>query len=202
MNNFKLYGRLHEYMATSNNNSLMPLQEIIIEINTKLAKESEFNPADFIINHQFNFSTARVSRICHLDENLERYWENLTTEEQLKCQKAPLELYSAYLASQNNDFNINLYYLKNYDFTEEEILRFQDEISLPMLEALEENEKLVKTNLEYLKETGITNIKKVFTQYYEIFLMDNSNFIQIFNKYDREDLIEKLEKNVAILEYL
>ena len=44
--------------------------------------------------------------------------------------------------------------------------------------------------------------KEIFTNYYELFLLDHSNFVNIFNKYDREDLIEKLAKNVAIIEYL
>ena len=30
----------------------------------------------------------------------------------------------------------------------------------------------------------------------------NNSFDEIFSKYDREDLVAKLEKNVAIMEYL
>ena len=32
--------------------------------------------------------------------------------------------------------------------------------------------------------------------------MDNSNFIAIFSKYEKEDLIEKLKKNINIVEFL
>jgi len=32
--------------------------------------------------------------------------------------------------------------------------------------------------------------------------MDNSLFEEVFNKYDREDLVEKITQNVAIIEYL
>ena len=32
--------------------------------------------------------------------------------------------------------------------------------------------------------------------------MDNSAFIEVFNKYDQDDLIDKLKKNIAIVEYL
>ena len=32
--------------------------------------------------------------------------------------------------------------------------------------------------------------------------MENKDFDEIFSKYDREDLVAKLEKNVAIMEYL
>ena len=35
-----------------------------------------------------------------------------------------------------------------------------------------------------------------------MFLMDNSNFVEIFNKYDQKDLVSKLAKNVQIMEYL
>ena len=32
--------------------------------------------------------------------------------------------------------------------------------------------------------------------------MDNSAFTEIFNKYDQTDLVDKLQKNIAIVEYL
>ena len=32
--------------------------------------------------------------------------------------------------------------------------------------------------------------------------MDNSAFTEIFNKYDQSDLIDKLRKNITIVEYL
>jgi hypothetical protein len=35
-----------------------------------------------------------------------------------------------------------------------------------------------------------------------MFLLDEKSFDEIFNKYDKEDLIIKLEKNIAIMEYL
>ena len=35
-----------------------------------------------------------------------------------------------------------------------------------------------------------------------MFLMEPSAFDDIFSKYDKEDLIIKLEKNIAILEHL
>ena len=67
---------------------------------------------------------------------------------------------------------------------------------------LEINQNLVKENIEYLKSIGIKNYQDVFKKYYPMFLMDNSNFQEIFNKYDPDDLIEKINKNVAIIEYL
>ena len=35
-----------------------------------------------------------------------------------------------------------------------------------------------------------------------MFLMDPKLFSEIFNKYDKEDLIEKLNKNLTIIEHL
>ena len=33
-------------------------------------------------------------------------------------------------------------------------------------------------------------------------LIDDSNFREIFEKYDRDDLIDKIAKNIHIVEYL
>lgn len=93
-------------------------------------------------------------------------------------------------------------YLEKFHFSKEEILKFCDETAPAMVQLLEESKKLVQANLTYLVDLGTKNYKEIFSRYYELFLMDNSNFIGIFNKYEREDLIEKLEKNVAIIEYL
>ncbi len=93
-------------------------------------------------------------------------------------------------------------YLEKLGFTFEEIEQFIENTSSSMIKLLEENKKLVTTNLNFLKELGAKNYKDVFKKYYELLLLDNSNFVEIFNKYDREDLIEKLDKNIAILEYL
>ena len=67
---------------------------------------------------------------------------------------------------------------------------------------LENNANVVNANINYLKELGIENYKDVFKTYYPIFLMDPSNFQAIFNKYDIADLIDKIKKNITIIEYL
>ena len=59
---------------------------------------------------------------------------------------------------------------------------------------MEEQKKLVTENISYLKDLGVTNYQDIFLKFYEMFLMDNSNFIAIFSKYEKEDLIEKLKK--------
>ncbi len=85
------------------------------------------------------------------------------------------------------------------NFIEEDITSIiSDELRVD----LENNANVVKANIDYLKDLGIENYKEVFKTYYPIFLMDPSNFQEIFNKYDIADLIDKIKKNVAIIEYL
>ena len=93
-------------------------------------------------------------------------------------------------------------FLENFGLKKEEIEEFENNTADVMLETLINNKKLVKSNLQYLKDLGVKNLYEIFSNYYELFLIDHSNFENIFNKYDREDLIEKLVKNVAIIEYL
>ena len=93
-------------------------------------------------------------------------------------------------------------FLEALGFSKEAITTFKDSVADVMLEILDGSKKLVKANLQYLIDVGIKNVHDIFFNYYELFLLDYSNFTGIFNKYDREDLIEKLEKNVAIVEYL
>lgn len=93
-------------------------------------------------------------------------------------------------------------FLEKYGFSKDEISNFVDTTSTVVVDALENTQKLVKSNADYLKDLGVRNFKEIFQNYYELFLLDHSNFVEIFNKYDRDDLVEKLAKNVAIIEYL
>ena len=93
-------------------------------------------------------------------------------------------------------------FLEKYSFSKDEISNFVDTTSTVVVDALENTQKLVKSNADYLKDLGVRNFKEIFQNYYELFLLDHSNFVEIFNKYDRDDLVEKLAKNVAIIEYL
>ena len=93
-------------------------------------------------------------------------------------------------------------FLESYGITKEKIKEFENNTADVMLETIMTNKKLVKTNIQYLVDLGVKNLYEIFSNYYELFLIDHSNFESIFNKYDREDLIEKLVKNVAIIEYL
>lgn len=93
-------------------------------------------------------------------------------------------------------------FLEKYEFNKEDIDLFVSNSPKKLVDAIKEHKKLVGSNIVYLKDLGVKNYKEIFLKFYDMFLMDNSNFIEVFSKYDREDLIDKLEKNISIVEYL
>lgn len=93
-------------------------------------------------------------------------------------------------------------YLDKLGFTKQEITEVENNTPEMMIAKLKEQQKLVTANILFLKELGVTNYKRVFINYYDMFLMDNSNFISIFNQYDRDDLIDKIQKDISVIEYL
>lgn len=93
-------------------------------------------------------------------------------------------------------------YLEKLGFTQEEIIEFAQNIPENLKKVLTKEEALVSANINFLHELGINNYKEIFIIYYDMFLMDSSKFQEVFNKYDQEDLIDKLNKNMTIIEYL
>lgn len=93
-------------------------------------------------------------------------------------------------------------FLEKYEFDKEQIADFLNNSPKKLIDAVKENKKLVCANIEYLKDLGVTNYQDIFLEYYDMFLLDHSNFTSIFSKYEPEDLIEKLNKNIKIVEYL
>jgi hypothetical protein len=93
-------------------------------------------------------------------------------------------------------------YLKNFGFEEDVINTMCENIPALAVEKLIENEETVTNNIKYLIDLGVTNYVDAFLKFYNMFLLDYETFDEIFSKYDREDLVAKLEKNVAIMEYL
>lgn len=93
-------------------------------------------------------------------------------------------------------------FLLKIGFSEEEIKQLNSEIPPLILEKLNLQSKLIMANLMYLKEYGIDNYKDIFFKFYEVFLLDYSEFKDIFEKYEKEDLINYLKNNVDILQYL
>ena len=93
-------------------------------------------------------------------------------------------------------------FLLDYGFTEDEIVAFSANIPPLLLEHILNSYKLVSKNIESLKDLGIDNVKDVFAKFHDMFLMDNSNFMNIFNGYERDDLVDKINNNVDIVEFL
>ena len=92
-------------------------------------------------------------------------------------------------------------FLNKY-FDNDTIMYLNDNVPKVILEELEKEQKLVSKNISFLKDLGASNIDNIFKNYYDMFLMDPELFSEIFNKYDKEDLIEKLKKNLTIIEHL
>ena len=93
-------------------------------------------------------------------------------------------------------------FLEKFVFEKNDIEALKENSTSAMLKEVEAHKKLVTKNLEYLSELGVTNLKEIFMEYHDMFLMDNSNFVEIFNKYEPASLVEKLAKDVRIMEYL
>ena len=93
-------------------------------------------------------------------------------------------------------------FLEKYDFNKEEIADFLNNSPKRLIDAIKNNKKLVCEYIDYLRELGVTNYQEIFLEYYDMFLIDHSNFVDIFAKYEADDLIEKLKKNIRIVEYL
>ncbi len=93
-------------------------------------------------------------------------------------------------------------YLSEVGFSEEIIRLIESNLPSKALLEINKKENVVLTNIKYLKDLGVTNYIEAFIKFYNMFLLDNNTFDEIFSKYDKDDLVAKLEKNVAIMEYL
>ncbi len=93
-------------------------------------------------------------------------------------------------------------FLLEYGFNEEEIENFSVNIPPMLMDKLSSSYLLVSKNILSIKEMGIQTYKSIFLKFYDMFLMDNSNFVNVFNKYDLSDLVEKIDANYEIVEFL
>ena len=93
-------------------------------------------------------------------------------------------------------------YLESLGFPSDKIEELASNLPDVMLNAFNDSSRLVTANIKYLNDLGVKNTQDIFFGFYELFLLDHSNFRAIFEKYEKDDLIEKLAKNVAIVEYL
>ncbi|MCR5788094.1 MAG: hypothetical protein K6G37_03315 [Bacilli bacterium] len=93
-------------------------------------------------------------------------------------------------------------YLEKIGFTSEEINIIKKRTNGVIYKLLSDQGRVVTANIKYLKSLGVNNYKEVFIKYPDLFLVDLSNFKETFDKYDREDLVQKLEANPDIIAYL
>ena len=93
-------------------------------------------------------------------------------------------------------------FLEEYGFNQDDIQEFVDGTPKRIMEVILKNLPLVKKNLGYVKDLGIDTYKEIFINYPDMFLMDASNFSEIFSKYNTEELITKLNSNFKMVEYL
>lgn len=92
-------------------------------------------------------------------------------------------------------------FLKEYGFEEVDINEFLENTPEKIKEAIKIHEKLVRVNIEYLKNLGVITYKEIFINYPDMFLMDASTFEKSFSQYETKELLEKLNANYKIVKY-
>jgi hypothetical protein len=98
--------------------------------------------------------------------------------------------------------NKDLSFLEDLGFDKAYMTEMTDIFPDTVKDIIVENKETVIDNVNYLKNLGISNYQDAFIRFYNMFLIEPSSFDDIFSKYDKEDLIAKLEKNIAIMEHL
>ena len=93
-------------------------------------------------------------------------------------------------------------FLEKYGFTKEDIDEFIDNTPKKMQEAIEQNSELVEVNLKYVKDLGTSVYKEIFINYPDMFLLDASVFERMFSQYETDELVESLNNNFKVAEYL
>ena len=192
------YNKTISLLEEALGSSLTDSQKLIVFLNNKVLSE-EFDIANFVVINRISPSMA-IPKLGSFGKIIEEFWEKLNPEDINEFQNNPEALVKALRKFEiNYTDSINLDFLNKYGFDSNDLF---ESIPYAMLNTLKKNKKEVCANLEYLIKLGVKNYNEIFKAYYELFLMDPSSFQNIFNKYDQEDLISKLEKNVGILEYL
>ena len=68
-------------------------------------------------------------------------------------------------------------FLEKYGFNKEDIANFLNNSPKKFIDAIKDNKKLVQNIIEYLKDLGVENYQRIFLEYYDMFLIDHSNFV-------------------------
>ncbi len=93
---------------------------------------------------------------------------------------------------------MSLTYLYDFGLDSRDLDSLKENVDERTFSELTLFEGLVKENLQFMKDFGLNNYIQVVVKYPEIFLRDAESFRNIFSKFDRDDLLQKVEKNVAV----
>ncbi len=89
-------------------------------------------------------------------------------------------------------------YLYDYGLDSRDIDIIKDNVDNKVFSELSLFVGIVSENVKYMKDFGVSNFSQVVIKYPEIFLRDSESFKNVFSKFDRDDLIAKVEKNPAV----
>ena len=93
-------------------------------------------------------------------------------------------------------------FFEKFGFLEDEQKEYEDITPEKKKKMISKHNKLVETNLQFLKDLEINTYKEIFINYPDMFLMDASNFEKYFNRYEKEALQEKLNTNYKVVKFL
>lgn len=93
---------------------------------------------------------------------------------------------------------MGLEYLYNYGIDANDLDEIKEKTSESEYSELSLFEGIVKENIEYMRDFGVTNYSQVIVKFPSIFLRDSESFKNVFSKFDKDDLIAKVEKNAAV----
>lgn len=93
-------------------------------------------------------------------------------------------------------------FFEKFGFLEDEQKEYEDITPEEIKKMVSKHNKLVETNLQFLKDLEINTYKEIFINYPDMFLMDASNFEKYFNRYEKEALQEKLNTNYKVVKFL
>ncbi|MDE6285247.1 MAG: hypothetical protein K2M17_05825 [Bacilli bacterium] len=93
-------------------------------------------------------------------------------------------------------------FLEKYDFKKEDIDEFINNTPKKIMDVIKKHKALIEKNLAFLQSLGASTYREIFINYPDLFFLDSSVFQNLFNRYEKDSLLEKLNENYKIIEYL
>ena len=91
-------------------------------------------------------------------------------------------------------------FLLDYNISEDTIKALEKKYNKELLYIFNCNEYEIKKIIIYLKSLNINCIDNILIDYIEIFLKTYNEFINLFNKYDINKLVELINKDYHVLD--